>query len=149
MEFSGDGNLIARILLTISALGYGALTIVADFNQTHATNPAWTPHARFHVVWQVLSYCGIMMISFALIWMSGPAAGTRLYLAAALGFAIYGAFFATVFLRAMFGGRLYDDNGYPPFQPPIAPAHWRWDANLTAFTIFSTLLIVGTLAIRS
>jgi hypothetical protein len=54
MEGIGDGQLLSRILLTFSAIGYGFVTIKADFNQTHATNPLWTPHARFHVVWQVL-----------------------------------------------------------------------------------------------
>ena len=30
---------IARILLTLTVLGYGLATIKADFNRTHATNP--------------------------------------------------------------------------------------------------------------
>ena len=39
-----------RIPLTLTVLGYALVTIKADFNKTHATNPAWTPHPRFHVV---------------------------------------------------------------------------------------------------
>jgi hypothetical protein len=148
MEFSADGNLVARILLTLAALGYGLVTIKADFNATHATNPQWTPHARFHVVWQIASYAGVMLIALALIWLRGPNPSGRLYLAAALGFAIYGAFFVAVLARPIFAGKLYDDNGYPPFRPPLGPAHWRFDANVTAFTILSTVLIIGTLAIR-
>ena len=148
MEFSADGNLIARILLSLTALGYGLATIKADFNKTHATNPAWTGHARFHVVWQILSYSGVGIIALALIWLEGPLATERLYLAAALGLAIYGAFFVAVFVRPMFSGTLYDDNGYLPFKPPIGPSHWRWDVNVTAFTILSTILVLGTLAIR-
>ncbi|HXL30446.1 MAG TPA: hypothetical protein VN968_14315 [Bradyrhizobium sp.] len=58
MESISDGHLLSRILLTLAAIGYGFVTIKADFNRTHATNPLWTPHARFHVVWQVLSYTG-------------------------------------------------------------------------------------------
>src|SRR5215475_12161108 len=38
-------------------VGWGVLTVVADFNRTHATNAAWTPHARFHVVWQLRAAC--------------------------------------------------------------------------------------------
>ena len=30
----------ARILLTLTILGYALVTIKADFNKTHATNPA-------------------------------------------------------------------------------------------------------------
>src|SRR5216683_7182153 len=106
---------IARILLTLTALGYGLATIKADFNKTHATNPRWTPHARFHVVWQILSYSGVGLIALYLIWIDGSMPLERLYLAAALSVAIYGAFFVTVFARPLFGGSLYDENGYLPF----------------------------------
>jgi hypothetical protein len=138
---------IARILLTITVLGYGLVTIKADFNNTHATNPAWTPHARFHVVWQVLSYSGIGLIALYLIWSGGPAALEHLFLAAAFGVAIYGAFFLTVFVRPLFKGSLYDQNGYPPFQPPIGPTNWQWDANVTAFSIMSVILAAAILAL--
>src|SRR5271154_6152334 len=100
----------ARILLTLTTLGYSAVTIIADFNKTHATNPLWTPHARFHVVWQGLSYSGIGLIALYLIWAGGPMAVERLYLASAFGVAIYGGFFATLFARPLFKGSLYDQN---------------------------------------
>lgn len=148
MELSGDGNALARILLTIATLGYGLATIKADFNRTHATNPTWTAHARFHVVWQILSYSGVALVALALIWLSGPLPKERLYLAAALSAAIYGAFFGTVFARPLFGGALYDENGYLPFRPPGAPAGWRWDVNVTAFTVLSIILVTAVLAIR-
>jgi hypothetical protein len=120
---------IARILLTLTALGYRLATIKADFNKTHATNPTWTPHARFHVVWQILSYSGIGLIALA------------------LGVAVYGAFFTTVLARPLFGGSLYDENGYLPFKPPIGPQHWRWGVNVTAFTILSAILLAGLIAV--
>jgi len=134
---------IARILLTLTTLGYGLATIKADFNKTHATNPAWTPHARFHVVWQILSYSGVGLIALYLIWADGPMAMQRLYLATAFGIAIYGAFFAAVFTRPLYEGALYDRNGYLPFQPPIGPKHWRWDVNVTVFTVLSVILLAA------
>ena len=75
---------IAKILLTLTVLGYALVTIKADFNKTHATNPQWTPHARFHVVWQILSYSGVGLIALYLIWSDGPNPIERLYLAAAI-----------------------------------------------------------------
>jgi hypothetical protein len=63
-----------------------------------------------------------------------------------LSVAIYGAFFVTVFARPVFGGTLYDENGYLPFKPPIGPQHWRWDVNVTAFTILSTITLAGIVA---
>jgi hypothetical protein len=139
--------MVAKILLTLTVLGYALVTIKADFNKTHATNPKWTPHARFHVVWQILSYSGVGLIALYLIWTDGPNPIERLYLAAAVSAAIYGAFFAAVLTRPLFGGALYDDNGYRPFQPPMGPKTWRWDVNLTAFTVLTAVWGAGVIAV--
>ena len=136
-----EGNLVARILLTIATLGYALVTVKADFNATHAANPAWTPHARFHVVWQVLSYGGIGLIALCLIWLGGPMPRERLYLAAALALAVYGAFFAATLARPLYGGALYDENGYQPFKAPLG--HGKWDVNVTAFTVMTLILAGG------
>jgi hypothetical protein len=37
---------VARVLLTVATIGYGLLTVKADFNKTHAANPLWIGHAR-------------------------------------------------------------------------------------------------------
>jgi hypothetical protein len=140
---------IARILLTLTALGYSAITIIADLNKTHASNPLWTPHARFHLVWQVLSYSGIGLISLYLIWASGPLPIERLYLVAALAVAIYGGFFGAVFSRPAYGGGLYDNNGYPSFPAPIGPKTWLLDVNVTIFTITSVVLAASILAVAA
>lgn len=140
-------SLVAQVLLTLATIGYGFVTIKADFNATHATNPLWTGHARFHVVWQVLSYTGIAIIALSLIWWPGAMATERLYLAGALAAAVYGAFFIAALAQPLFAGKLYDDNGYLPFKPPVGAANWRWDVNVTAFTILSAILAVGILAI--
>jgi hypothetical protein len=90
-------NLLARVLITLATIGYGYITVLADFNKTHATNPRWTPHARFHLVWQISSYVGIGTLALALIWVPGPYATGRLYLAAIFAAIIYGAFFVALF----------------------------------------------------
>src|SRR5262249_5546126 len=135
------------IFLTLGVLGYTLLTIRADFNRTHATNPSWTPHARFHMVWQILSYAGVGLVALYLIWIDGPQPLERLYLAAALSIAIYGGFFAAVLARRPLGVAVYDKMGSLPFRAPIGPALWRWDANVTAFTILSTITLTGILAV--
>jgi hypothetical protein len=148
MEIAYDTNLLARILLTLATIGYGFVTMKADFNATHATNPNWTPHARFHVVWQVLSYSGIAIIALGLIWIGGPMQTERLYLATALAAAVFSGFFIALLARPLYAGTLYDENGYQPFRPPVGPSHWRWDVNVTAFTIMSALLAAGLAAIQ-
>jgi len=144
-----DGNILARILLTLTVLGYGFVPILADFNKTHATNPLWTPHARFHVVWQVLSYVGIGLLSLILIWSPGPLAVARLYFAAAIGAAIYLSFFATLGSMKLFGGKEYDSNGIQPWPVQIGSMTLKFDANITVFSAVSIILIVGVLLIRS
>jgi len=139
--------LIARILLTLVTLGYGFITVLADFNNTHATNPKWTPHARFHVVWQISSYVGFGLMALALIWSPGPYAVERLYLAAIMGSIVYTAFFVAVFAMPIYGGAAYDDNGYQPFAAPLPIVASRWDVNITAFCVQVVLLAAATVSI--
>ncbi len=39
---------IARIILTVLALGTSILPFLADWNATHIYNALWPPHAKFH-----------------------------------------------------------------------------------------------------
>ncbi|MGA7081597.1 MAG: DUF6640 family protein [Pseudolabrys sp.] len=98
-----DHILVARILFTLMTAGYAVLTVIADFNKTHATNPEWTPHARFHVVWQISSYIGFGLLALALIWWPGPLAVERLYLVALMGAIVYAAFFAALMAMPSMG----------------------------------------------
>ena len=137
-----SGNLFARILLTLATVGYGLITVKADFNRTHATNPLWTPHARFHVVWQITSYVGFGLIAFALIWLPGPYRVERLYLAAAFAAVVYGAFFIALASMSVYGGRSYDENGYQPFTLNIGGPRLM-DVNVSAFSVMLVFLVAG------
>jgi len=146
MEFATD-HLVARILLTLNTLGFSLGPAIADFSKTHATNPLWTPHARFHVVWQVLSYCGIGLISLGLIWIGGPTASLRLWLAWGLALAVYAGFFATVFSMPMYGGKVADVNGIPPITTvQVAGRAVALDVNVTVFCVQVTVLALAGLA---
>ena len=147
MHFAFDLNLLARVLLTLVTLGYGLATVLADFNKTHATNPKWTPHARFHVVWQISSYVGFGLLAFALIWWPGPLAVERLYLVALMGAIVYAAFFVAVFTMPVYGGGAYDDNGYLPFAAPLPIVAARWDVNITAFCVQVVILVAASVSI--
>jgi hypothetical protein len=144
---SFDRILLARILLTLVTLGYSLATVFADFNKTHATNPLWTPHARFHVVWQISSYVGFGLLALALTWWPGPLATERLYLVAAMGAIVYVAFFVAVFAMPVYGGEAYDKNGYMPFAAPVPVIAKRWDLNITIFSVLAVVLVVSFLSI--
>lgn len=149
MPIAFDHILIARILFTLATIGWAALTVVADFNKTHATNPKWTPHARFHVVWQISSYVGFGLMALALIWAPGPYPVERLYLVAVMGAIVYAAFFVALAAMPLYGGAAYDKNGYQPFKAPVPLFADKWDANITAFSIQLVILAAGTLAVVS
>jgi hypothetical protein len=144
-----DHILLARVLLTLMTAGWAFATVIADFNSTHATNPKWTPHARFHVVWQISSYVGFGLLALALIWGPGPLVLERLYLVAIMGAIVYVAFFAALLAMPVYGGAAYDDNGYQPFAAPVPLIAKKWDANVTIFCVQILLLAAGTLAISA
>jgi hypothetical protein len=146
MTIAFDHILLARILFTLATIGWAALTVVADFNKTHATNPKWTPHARFHVVWQISSYVGFGLLALVLIWAPGPYPVERLYFVAVMGAIVYAAFFVALAAMPLYGGAAYDKNGYQPFKAPVPLFADKWDANITAFSIQLVILAAGTLA---
>jgi len=142
-----DHILLARVLLTLMTAGWAFATVIADFNNTHATNPKWTPHARFHVVWQISSYVGFGLLSLALIWGPGPLALERLYLVAVMGAIVYGAFFVALLAMPVYGGKVTDTNGYKTFPAPVPLIAKKWDVNITIFCFQVVILAAGTLAI--
>ncbi|EHI14840.1 DUF6640 family protein [Mycolicibacterium thermoresistibile] len=134
---------IARIVLTVVILGFSAVPAYADFNKTHATNPKWTPHARYHVVWQVASYIGIGLVALGLLWIPGAGSVLRAYLAALLALCVYGGFYVAAASMRLYGGRLYDDNGYPPVPVKVMGRERRIDLNVTVFSTFVLLGLCG------
>jgi hypothetical protein len=134
---------LSRLLLTVTAIGYGFLPLLADFNRTHATNPLWTGHARFHVVWQCLSYLGISLIALALLWASASPSVSAQWVVVALGYAVYLGFFATRLSIRLYGGSSYDDNGYLPLD--LGPI--RVEPNTLLFSVMVLLHTVAALLI--
>jgi hypothetical protein len=147
MSIAFDHILLARILFSLMTAGWAFATVIADFNKTHATNPAWTGHARFHVVWQINSYVGLGLLALALIWWPGPLALERLYLVAVMGTIVYAAFFVAVLAMPIYGGAAYDANGYQPFAAPVPLIAKKWDVNITAFSIQLAILAAGIVAV--
>jgi len=144
-----DHILIARILFTLVTAGWAVATVIADFNKTHATNPKWTPHARFHVVWQISSYVGLGLLSFVLIWWPGPLAIERLWLVALMGVIVYAAFFVALLTMPIYGGAAYDDNGYQPFDALLPIIAKKWDANVTIFCVQLLILAAGIITVST
>ncbi|ABS61752.1 hypothetical protein Plav_0129 [Parvibaculum lavamentivorans DS-1] len=144
METLYDELLLPRLLFSLVAFMISAGPIFADFNKTHATNPLWTPHARFHVVWQVLSQTGISLVILYLLWSPAADYLTHIWVAAILNYVWGASFYATLATMPIYGGALKDTNGIKPFRFNIFGTVYLVDTNLFGGTI---LMIVNTIGV--
>ena len=137
---------LAQTLVTLATVLITGAPLFADLNKTHATNPLWTPHARYHVVWQVLSYANFGILNIYLIWVE-PNNG-RLALSCIILFCIIVGFFCAAISIKRFGGKFYDTNGYLPFaRPMILGRPVELDVNAVGFSAFTIVLIAAAVAI--
>lgn len=101
----------AKILLSAIALLQAILMAAIELNRTHATNPMWPGHARFHLVWQNCTAILSAIAIATLIWTTD-----RFYLAATLtGLPLVAFLFANL-ARPLYGGTMSDPNGVPPLR---------------------------------
>jgi len=139
-----DQYFVPRILISLVAVAISVGPMFADFNKTHATNPLWTPHARFHVVWQVLTQAGVSAVILFLLWMPSADYLTHIWLAAVLSYVWIVSFFTTLASMTLFDGSLKDVNGIKPFRFNIFGTIYLVDTNLFGGTI---LMITNTAAV--
>lgn len=137
-----DSLMIAKILLSFVAVVQCIGPMRADFNKTHATNPLWPPHARFHVVWQVLAQAGVSVLALTLIW-AFPSE-LHIWLAAIINFNWIVTFFATLSTMALYGGALKDVNGIKPFKFRFGAKVLEIDTNLFGACL---LTLINTAAV--
>jgi hypothetical protein len=124
-----------KILMSVVIVQYGFIPPFIDFNKTHATNPLWTGHARFHVVWQVFMSFFIALIALFFLWFHSE---NRLFadtITLFLSLSVLGSFFLNMLLGNHYGGTLSDSNGFP--------AIGKIDGNVLSFSIAMILLLVG------
>ncbi len=137
-----DPVFTAKIILSLVAIAMGVGPMRADFNATHATNPLWPPHARFHVVWQVLTQTGVSVFVLALLWVYPSP--LHLWMAAILNYNWMATFIMTISSMKMYDGALKDVNGIKPFKFNIGGKVREVDTNVFGATI---LFILNTFAV--
>lgn len=89
----------ARLAATFGFIVIGLLIPYLEVNDTHVFNPDWTPHARLHEVWQLLTNTTLAMIGLWLVWFGG-----RVRAASVVGLVISAAFVGAYLLRDIYGG---------------------------------------------
>jgi hypothetical protein len=92
----------------------------------------WTRHARFHRVWQAITYALLSVLEIALIVTPGPFPAQRFYLAAVLGSNPMLSCPVAFMCRKAYGGALSDPNGVPPVSIIAFASEYHIDLNITA-----------------
>lgn len=137
---------IARGLLALLCGTQGVATLAIDLNRSHASNPQWPGHARFHLVWQVISYALLSLLEVALILVAGPYREQRFYLAAILAGIPMLSCLVAFLCRKMYGGALYDPNGIQPVRIQAFGSEHYIDLNLTA-EVMALLMLLAIVAL--
>ena len=137
-----SASLLARLMVTAVAAGQGIAPLLIDLNRTHATNPQWPGHARFHVVWQTFGLFLMGLVGGALIWWPSPESRQLFYLASLLTALPVLAFLVALFLRRTYGGALHDPNGIQPLRIRIGVKTREFDMN-AVLVIFAGVVLAG------
>ena len=126
---------IAAVLLTLTAVIYGVIPLIVDISPTHILHPAWSPHARFHVVWQISVNTMLGLLTVLLIWWPGVNRPLRLKLGALFSCIALGGFVVAAVTRQLYGGSFSEPGGVPPVD--------GMDANVLVFTPTIAIQLVG------
>jgi hypothetical protein len=134
-------SILARMVVTAVAGGQGIVPLSIDLNKTHATNPLWPGHARFHVVWQTFSLTIASAIEVGLIWWPSPQSRSLFYLASLLTSVPMCGFLFALFTRRAYQGTLHDPNGIQPMRIRIAGKLREIDMNAVLVILGAAVLI--------
>jgi hypothetical protein len=137
-----SASFLARLMVTAVAAGQGITPLFIDLNRTHATNPLWPGHARFHVVWQTMGFFFLGVIGVTLIWLPSPESRLLFYLAALLTASPMLSFLVAMFSLRAYDGTLHDPNGIQPVRIRIGTTVREFDMN-------AVLVIVGMAIVLS
>lgn len=137
--------LLARLMVTAVAAGQGIAPLFIDLNRTHATNPLWSGHARFHLVWQTLTMTALAVVEVALLWWIEPGSRWGFLLATLLTSAPIVAFLLAMFARAMYAGTMHDPNGMQPLRIRLAGSSREIDMNVVLVILGAAVLAASVL----
>jgi len=93
--------MIKKIAITFSVILYAIIVPFLDINETHVWNPDWTPHARIHEVWQLITNSSIGILCLWLVWYK-----KEIQLSFLLSIIIMGGFLLAFFLKDGYGGSM-------------------------------------------
>jgi hypothetical protein len=140
-----SSTFLARLMVTAVAAGQGITPLFIDLNRTHATNPLWTGHARFHVVEQSFVFLSVAIVEVAMLWAIAPGARLLFYLATLLTALPMFAFLVATSTRSVYGGTLHDPNGVQPVRMRIGDHIREVDMNIVLIIVGAVVLLIALL----
>ena len=133
---------ISKVLLTMICIGFATITPLIDFNESHATNPLWTGHARFHLVWQVNAMIFTSLLCLSLLWVFDSF--FNLLLVVALNYLWIFSFLVTAASIKLYDGEFNDINGVPPILVSFLGKKFEIDRNIQAI---SAIFVINSYAL--
>ena len=92
---------IQKFAITFSVLLYAVVVPILEINETHVFNPDWTPHAKIHEVWQLITNSSIGLFCLYLLWIKN-----EINLSALLSLLVMGGFLVAFFIKDSYGGSM-------------------------------------------
>jgi len=140
-----SSTFLARLMMTAVAAGQGITPLFIDLNRTHATNPLWTGHARFHVVDQTFAMATLGALEVALLWWIAPDSRLIFYLVALLTALPICGFLVATLTRKLYGGTLRDPNGVKALRISIGGRVREIDVNIVLILVGVAVLLTSVL----
>jgi hypothetical protein len=90
-----------KLSISFVILLYAIAVPILEINDTHVFNPDWTPHAKIHEVWQLITNSTIGIFCLWLVWVKNELKTSIL-----LSMLVTGGFLLAYSLQNLYGGSM-------------------------------------------
>jgi hypothetical protein len=91
--------MLEKILITLGVITFGLGVPFLEINASHVFNQDWTPHARLHEVWQLITNTSLAAMCLWFVWIR-----SNVVLPAAIGLMVTTGFLLAYVIRGSYGG---------------------------------------------